>query len=204
MPVAIPILKFLGGFLVNWLPDLFSWVGDWFKDKQDAGLEEKRILLQIKLEEAKAKSAMEMKRLDAELEEHLLDIKADILDLKEAYDDRKDARNREITSHKAVVGVLSLADRMGVAQWLKSLGWFCALFLECFAAGVTPMIAFTVFSLWSAVKIALIAKLWSTLMWYEAVAEVWNENDDDMLWAVLGYYLGARMKKRIENDRRRA
>lgn len=202
--VIAAVLKFLAGFAANWLPDLFSWVGTWFKDKQDVALEEKRIRLQIELEKAKGEIAANQRRLDAELEERLLAIHSDILDMKEAYHDRKDARAREVSSHKAVIGVLALADKMGVEQWLKSIGWFFALFLECFAAGVTPMIAFTVFSLWSAVKIALINRLWDMDKWYNAVAQVWNENDDDMLWAVLGYYLGARMKKRLENDRARA
>lgn len=185
-------------FATNWLPDGFKWIGDWFKEKRDIAAQKELTAQQIELEKVKAASQIAIDANSGEIQRMLLDLQQSVDFARLEVADRASARQREASVFTTIAQTVKAGKALDIPPEELAKGWKWALRAETFSALITPIIAFTLFTLWAIWKIAG--------FWYafrlgdDAIKELaifWQPEDWEMLWTVLGYYFGARVKKNV-------
>lgn len=185
-------------FATNWLPDVFKWVGKWFEEKRDIAAQKELTAQQIELEKVKAASNIAISQAEGEIQRQLLDLQlsldAAIVEMK----DRDSARKREASVLGTIAATVKSGKALDIDQEHLAAGWKWALRVEVLSAAITPLIAACLFTLWAIWKAAG--------FWYafrlgdDAILELsrfWHPEDWEMLWTVLGYYFGGRVKKHM-------
>lgn len=164
------------GFAGQYLPD-------WLKAKQENSQEEKMVALQIKLEQEKAKAAGDKAYADRETLEAIQGLQLEMSDLAETVKNQSAARDYSVKIVSMADQTLARGVELRIHKGWLTMGWLTVLFIECFSASVQPAIAAVVFAFWA------IAKGMATPAW------VWGTEDWMLLDAVIGFFLGGRLKK---------
>lgn len=192
------MLTAIGAFILNWLPDGFKWLGDWFKEKRDIKAQKELTAQQIELEKVKAASQIAVSQAEGEILMAVENLHAALDGYRLEAMDRDSARKREASIFSTIAQTVRAGKSLDIDTEHLAKGWKWALRAEVFSALITPCIAATLFSLWAIWKMAG--------FWYafrlgdDAIFELsrfWHLEDWDMLWAVLGYYFGGRVKKNV-------
>lgn len=181
------ILAGLGGFAIRYLPNLFSWLGDWFKAKQELSIQERMAVLTMKLEEKRAELAIKGMVINAEITEALASLQAEIAMMVKSLEDRKSAREFGAKLVSMMDRTLSRGKELGVPSWVISIGWCGVLSVEMLSAAIQPSIAVWAFGMWIHYRLTSDA--------------VWTWQDMEILWAVVGFYLAGRVQKFEETKR---
>lgn len=185
-------------FATNWLPDVFKWVGKWFEEKRDIAAQKELTEQQIELEKVKAASQIAIDANLGEIQQQLADLQASVDLTRIEVADRASARKREASVFSTIAQTVRAGKALDIPVDDLAKGWKWALRVEVLSAAITPLIAATLFFLWSVWKMAG--------FWYafrlgdDAILELsrfWHPEDWEMLWTVLGYYFGARVKKNV-------
>lgn len=182
------MLSLIGGALLRFLPDIGSWVGNFFMGREDDRREEKSARLQIELEKLRGQNQMAVQGMQNDHTEALNLLLAQQDELRQTIADRQSARAYASTLHKTITETLKVGKEIGVWPWVMSLGWASAVTVEVLSAAVQPMIAATVFSLWAYWKYTVVTALGS---------EIWTLEDWMLLEAVIGFFLAGRVKARV-------
>lgn len=196
------MLALIGGALVRFIPSIGAWLGERLGLMQDDHLEEKAINRQIRLEEIKAKSAIDTRKLDYEALQAITGMQAGMAEMAAAIQDRKSAREFSSTVHRSIVGTLALGEKMGLSKRLLGFGWWCALMVEVFTASVQPGIAAVVFAAWAYWKYKMFAAFAVTAGTTTAALAIWTLEDWMLLEAVIGFFLAGRALVRDRNGSR--
>ena len=192
----IAILSTVVGALIRYVPNLFGFMGDWFKTKQEVQQEQALLQLNIELEKAKAAGAVQVAQVSAEQSLALANIQAAVEELKSGALDRQSARAFGNTIHTSLVSVLQTGVTLGVNKVVLAFGWFLVLCVESFAAAVQPGIAAAGFAMWMGWKVSLFltAKA-ATDAVVPALLATWTESDWMLIDTILGFFLAGRAIK---------
>lgn len=190
------MLTAIGAFLVNWLPDGFKFIGDWLKEKRDIKAQKELTEQQIELEKVKAASQIAVTQANGEILMAIENLHASLDEARIEMQDRDSARKREASVFSTIAQTVRAGKSLDIDPVELAKGWKWALRAETFSALITPVIAATLFGLWALWKVAG--------LWYarslgddilRELSTFWKPEDWEMLWTVLGYYFGGRVKK---------
>lgn len=191
------MISLIGGALLRFLPDIGSWVGNFFMGREDDRREAKAAKLQIELERLRGQNQMAVQGMQNEHTEALNLILAQQDELRQTIADRQSARAYGSTLHKTITETLRLGGELHIWPWAMSLGWSAAVAVEVFSAMVQPMIAATVFTMWAAWKAATFYGAFQATGLTAALAGSFLEADWMLMESVVGFYLAGRVKARI-------
>lgn len=190
------MLSLLFGFIMRFLPDVFSFIGNILKGREEAKLEERKYVLQERLATLNAKMRRDEKVLDAELSEALAKIQSEMSEITDVIRDRKSAREYGLKAMGLLSSTLAQGKQLGVLQWVLSVGWFWTMLIEGWSAMIQPAIATCVLTMWAIWKGATFyAVLSSTGGVATAILACWQLEDWLFLEAVLGFFLAGRVMK---------
>lgn len=141
------------------------------------------VLLQIQLEKEKATAASDKAYADRETLEAIQGLQLEMTELSETVKNQSAARDYGVKIVSMADQTLARGRDLGVGQGWLTFGWVIVLLLEALSASVQPAIAAMVFTLWAVAKGS------------HSPAWVWGVEDWMLLDAVIGFYLGGRIKK---------
>lgn len=176
LTIAAQLVSGVLGFAGQYLPD-------WLKGKQEDAREEKMVRLQIELEKEKTRAAGDKAYADRETLEAVNGLQLEMSELNSTVQNQIAAREYGVKIVSMADQTLARGKEMKIAHGWLTVGWLLVLAIECFSASVQPCIAAVVFIFWGVTK-ALATPAW-----------VWDVSDWMLLDAVIGFYLGGRLKK---------
>ncbi|CAB4165215.1 hypothetical protein UFOVP823_19 [uncultured Caudovirales phage] len=99
------------------------------------------------------------------------------------------------------VQLLDKAHASGMSPWLVAPAFILFTLVDVINALVRPMVAYSVFGFYFAYRYACILQAKSVIAghaWTEALAGTWTENDWAILFTVLGYFFGDRVRQKVK------
>jgi len=169
------------GFILRYLPALFTGVSDYFGKKSDHKNEMEMMRLSSELELVRSKTAAQSIMQSAEINQSILALQAEVANVTASITDRTSAREYQTKIVSMMDSTLSKGKELGVYKWLLSVGWTTALFIECLSASVQPCIAVCAFSMWIYYRIK--------------TQQGFGIEDWALIEAVVGFYLAGRVQK---------
>jgi hypothetical protein len=190
----------LAGALINFIPDMFSGVTDYFKRKQEAKLEAESIKFNMELERIKGENALKLNQSQGDIEYRLQELENSILGTLQEFGDRQDARRAEVAIHANLVRLVAVGKDLKAWPWVQSFVYLMAGFVEAFSAAVRPGITLTVFMMWAAWKgatVYLLVKAGGLTV--ATVKECFTVDDWVLLELIAGFWFGGRAKEKWQS-----
>lgn len=194
--ILLSILSPIAGFFLRYLPNIFSFIGDIIKGREEDKREERRFQLMERVETLRAKLHTEEKIIDAQLQEALLKLLTEMSSIKASMEDRSSAREYGIHLNSILSSTLKQGKELGVPRWVLSFGWLGVLIIEGWSSAIQPLIATLALGMWSAWKISLFTLAFmDTAGVASAIVATWGLEDWFFMESVLGFFLAGRVQK---------